>query len=249
MKENESLYDKIIDENRINSDYNDGYKNFSNEELIKYHNEIQKFIYRSDVYLFLKYPSFLQLNDKNKNLIKEISNASLFYVIKSFSEEDIHKSIKYGIWTSNKSGNQTLETAYRSSLENNSMVYLFFSANSSGRFIGIAKIISNLNNEKKFQYWTQDNKWEGLFKIEWIIIKDIPFKIIKPIRFIMKDGYEKSIIFSRDVQEIPFSQALKMIRTFLEFPIKNSILEHFEFYDLRQENYAKEKNLNLEFAL
>ena len=36
-----------------------------------------------------------------------------FYVIKSYSEDDVHKSIKYGVWASTDTGNRRLDAAYR----------------------------------------------------------------------------------------------------------------------------------------
>lgn len=36
-----------------------------------------------------------------------------FFVIKSYSEDDVHKSIKYGVWASTDTGNKRLDQAYR----------------------------------------------------------------------------------------------------------------------------------------
>lgn len=36
-----------------------------------------------------------------------------FYVIKSFSEDDIHKSIKYNVWASTPNGNKKLDAAFQ----------------------------------------------------------------------------------------------------------------------------------------
>jgi hypothetical protein len=212
------------------------------EEMLKYYNDVQKLIYRSEVYVMTRYPQLIMLNSKNKDILSKINESDVFYVVKSFSEEDIHKGIKYGLWTSSTTGNETLETAFDYAKKNCGTVYLFFSANGSGRFVGFAKMTSSFM-KKKFPFWSQDNKWDGFFKVEWLVIKDIPFKIVKPIKFIMKDGIEKSIIFSRDVQEVPVVEARKLFNAFIEYPCTATILEHFEFYDLRQENYTKENKV------
>ena len=99
------------------------------------------------------------------------------------------------------------------------------------------------DENKHFEFWTQDNKWPGLFEVEWLFIKDVPFKEFKDIIITMKDGEIKPISNSRDTQEIPFEQAKIMIERFSKYQNSNTILEHFEFYDLRQENY--EKNMQL----
>lgn len=52
-----------------------------------------------------------------------------FFVIKSYSEDDVHKSIKYNVWASTASGNKKLDAAYQESKAKDSgcPVFLFFS--------------------------------------------------------------------------------------------------------------------------
>jgi hypothetical protein len=52
-----------------------------------------------------------------------------FFVIKSYNEDDVHKSIKYSIWTSTDTGNKRLDRAFRD-CAGRGPVYLFFSVNS-----------------------------------------------------------------------------------------------------------------------
>jgi YTH domain-containing family protein len=58
---------------------------------------------------------------------------ALFFVIKSYSEDDIHKSIKYNVWASTPNGNKRLDNAYRLAQERMAErgikcpVFLFFS--------------------------------------------------------------------------------------------------------------------------
>ena len=92
--------------------------------------------------------------------------------------------------------------------------------------------------------WTQDCKWPGLFDVEWLFIKDVPFKEFKNIIITMKDGEIKPISNARDTQEIPFEQAKIMIQKIEEYQNAYTILERFEFYDMRQENYEKNKQMN-----
>lgn len=42
----------------------------------------------------------------------EYENAK-FYIIKSYSEDDVHKSIKYNVWSSTPNGNKKLDAAFR----------------------------------------------------------------------------------------------------------------------------------------
>lgn len=54
-----------------------------------------------------------------------------FFIIKSYSEDNVHKSIKYGVWASTPNGNRKLDAAYREAKEklDTCPVFLFFSVN------------------------------------------------------------------------------------------------------------------------
>lgn len=56
-----------------------------------------------------------------------------FFVIKSYSEDNVHKSIKYGVWASTPNGNRKLDVAYREAKEKQTTcpVFLFFSVRHS----------------------------------------------------------------------------------------------------------------------
>lgn len=56
-----------------------------------------------------------------------------FFVIKSYSEDDVHKSVKYSMWTSTPNGNKKLDAAYREAKEKNGdcPVFLLFSVSIS----------------------------------------------------------------------------------------------------------------------
>ena len=103
---------------------------------------------------------------------------------------------------------------------------------------------SPCDENKTFGLWTQDGKWPGLFDVEWLLIKDVPFKEFRNVIITMKDGEVKPISNSRDTQEIPFEQAKIVIQKIAEYQNTNTILEHFEFYDMRQDNYERNLQMN-----
>lgn len=106
---------------------------------------------------------------------------------------------------------------------------------------------SDVEMEKMFMYWTQDGKWSGMMGVEWLFIKDVPFKEFKSIEIMMKynnilkkrDGQRKPVFNSRDTQEVPLKESISMMETIERYLNTNTILEHFEYYDMRQENYEK----------
>lgn len=161
-----------------------------------------------------------------------------FFVIKSYSEDDVHKSIKYGIWASTDNGNRRLDAAFK---ETNSKgpIYLFFSVNASGQFCGMAQMISPLDYETKCDLWAQD-KWNGQFQVKWIFIKDIPNSQFRHIR--LSNNENKPVTNSRDTQEVLLEPGREVLRIFSTFKAKTSILDDFSFYDKRQE-LLKEKKL------
>jgi hypothetical protein len=191
------------------------------------------------MYILVKYPYLIDINTKNEGLSKSLAEKSQFFIIKSFSEEDVHKSIKYNVWSSTKSGNQTLNNSYNLTKSQGGYVYLFFSTNGSGRFVGVARMKSEVDQEKMFMYWTQDGKWGGMMAVEWLFIKDVPFKEFQKISIMMKDGLRKPVFNSRDTQEVPLEESVQMMDKIEKYLNTNTILEHFEYYDLRQENYEK----------
>jgi len=222
-------------------------QNYGNRYPSQYQSQIpyynlymqQQMLYRTEMYICSRYRFLLDINTKNKTLLEKVDSNSKFFVIKSFSEEDVHKSIKYGVWSSSKNGNLTLSNAFQLTKEKNGNVYLFFSCNGSGRYVGVARMKTPCDENRTFEFWTQDGKWPGLFDVEWLFIKDVPFKEFKEIIITMKDGEIKPISNSRDTQEIPFEQGKIMLQKIADYQNSNTILEHFEFYDMRQENYEK----------
>ena len=82
-----------------------------------------------------------------------------FFVLKSYSEDDIHRSIKYEIWCSTEHGNKRLDSAFRER-DSRGPVFLFFSVNGSGHFCGMAEMLSCLDYNSSAGVWAQD-KWKG----------------------------------------------------------------------------------------
>jgi len=54
-------------------------------------------------------------------------------------------------------------------------VYLFYTEITNNYFTGVAKLVSDFDEKAHFKYWLSENKWFGLFKIEWLFVKDTDF--------------------------------------------------------------------------
>ena len=93
-----------------------------------------------------------------------------FFVIKSFTEDDVFKSIKFEIWSSTTLGNNRLDKAHKESAEKGP-IYLFFSVNASGHFCGVAQMLTALDYNVTSNVWAQNDKWKGVMKLKWLFIR------------------------------------------------------------------------------
>ncbi|XP_010483385.1 PREDICTED: uncharacterized protein LOC104761914 isoform X2 [Camelina sativa] len=164
--------------------------------------------------------------------VTEYKNAK-FFVVKSFSEDNVHRSIKYNVWASTPHGNKKLDTAYRDAekMGGKCPIFLFFSVNASGQFCGVSEMVGPVDFEKDAGYWQQD-RWSGQFPVKWHIVKDVPNNRFSHI--LLQNNENKPVTHSRDSQEVKLRQGIEMLRIFKEYEAHTSILEDFGYYDERE---------------
>ncbi|XP_021670268.1 YTH domain-containing protein ECT4 isoform X3 [Hevea brasiliensis] len=163
-----------------------------------------------------------------------------FFIIKSYSEDNVHKSIKYGVWASTPNGNRKLDAAYRECKEKQDPcpVFLFFSVNASAQFCGVAEMVGPVDFDKSVDYWQQD-KWSGQFPVKWHIIKDVPNSQFRHI--VLENNDNKPVTNSRDTQEVKLEQGVEMLNIFKNYEADMSILDDFDFYEDRQKAMQERK--------
>ncbi|XP_031264355.1 YTH domain-containing protein ECT4-like [Pistacia vera] len=177
----------------------------------------------------------LQINLELYNrpdFVTEYENAK-FFVIKSFSEDNVHKSIKYNVWASTPHGNKKLDAAYHEANNTSGSfpVFLLFSVNASGQFCGVAEMVGPVDFEKDADYWQQD-RWSGQFPVKWHIIKDVPNNRFRHL--LLENNDNKPVTHSRDSQEVKLEQGIEMLKIFKEHDARTCILDDFDFYDERE---------------
>ncbi|XP_058034785.1 YTH domain-containing family protein 3 isoform X2 [Ahaetulla prasina] len=171
------------------------------------------------------------INNYNpKDFDWNLKNGRVF-IIKSYSEDDIHRSIKYSIWCSTEHGNKRLDAAYRS-LNGKGPLYLLFSVNGSGHFCGVAEMKSVVDYNAYAGVWSQD-KWKGKFDVKWIFVKDVPNNQLRHIR--LENNDNKPVTNSRDTQEVPLEKAKQVLKIIATFKHTTSIFDDFAHYEKRQE--------------
>ncbi|KAL0900209.1 hypothetical protein Bca101_084170 [Brassica carinata] len=165
---------------------------------------------------------------------------AMFFVIKSYSEDDVHKSIKYNVWASTPNGNKKLAAAYQEAQQKpgGCPIFLFFSVNASGQFVGLAEMTGPVDFNTNVEYWQQD-KWTGSFPLKWHIVKDVPNSLLKHIT--LENNENKPVTNSRDTQEVKLEQGLKIVKIFKEHTSKTCILDDFSFYEVRQKTILEKK--------
>ncbi|XVF42078.1 hypothetical protein PTKIN_Ptkin01aG0331300 [Pterospermum kingtungense] len=182
-------------------------------------------------------PDMKQYN--KENFLESYSDAK-FFVVKSYSEDDVHKSIKYNVWASTSTGNKKLDAAFREAKEKpeGCPVFLLFSVNTSGQFVGLAEMVGPVDFNKTLEYWQQD-KWTGCFPVKWHIVKDVPNTSLRHIT--LENNENKPVTNSRDTQEVNLEQGIQILKIFKEHSSKACILDDFEFYEARQKIILEKK--------
>ena len=179
-----------------------------------------------------------------KELTVNTSNAR-YFIIKSYSEDDIHRSIKYGIWCSTEHGNKRLDSAYRER-EDKGPVYLFYSVNGSGHFCGMAQMASAVDYHSLRDVWAQ-SKWKGEIKVKWIYVKDVPNSQLRHIR--LENNENKPVTNSRDTQEVPPEKGKQVLKIIHHYRHVTSIFDDFNHYEKRQTEDDSKKTVSFTFAL
>lgn len=153
-----------------------------------------------------------------------------YFVIKSYTEDDVHKSLKYEIWSSTDPGNKRLDKAFKE-CAGRGPIYLFFSVNASGHFCGMAEMLTPVDYTRSSTVWASD-KWKGVFKVRWIFVRDIPNANLRHIR-LNNTAERKPVTNSRDTQELLPEAGQEMLRIFHSHPARTSLLQDFAFYELQ----------------
>lgn len=167
----------------------------------------------------------LNLSDFDCNV-----KSAKFFVIKSYSEDDVYRSIKYQIWCSTETGNRRLDNAY-AQCNADTPIYLFFSVNGSGHFCGVAEMVSPVDYKTRASVWAQ-GKWKGQFRVRWVFVKDVPNSQLRHIR--IETNENKPVTNSRDVTEIPCDKGRQVLKIIANFKASSSIYDDFDHYEQRE---------------
>lgn len=155
---------------------------------------------------------------------------AVFYVLRSTCDDDIHKAIKYSCWTSTSKTNQQLNDSFHHCQRRGVPLYLFFTVVSSKQFCGVAEMRSAVQFDKIFNYWWEEVKWSGLFRLRWVYVKDLHHEDVRELR----DG-ELPVVQMKDGSRLSFESGLRLLEAFQHSEFVSNIFEEFECMDQREE--------------
>ena len=172
-----------------------------------------------------------------------------FFVVKSYSEDDVHKALKYRCWSSTVGGNRKLDAAFRACCAQSppGRLLIFFSVNSSGQFCGVAEMESAVDFGVQAPFW-QQAKWSGKFTLRWHCVKDVPNAALRHILLASaasppapgspagdaQPQPPKPVTNSRDAQEVPYDAGMEVLRVFMSREGGTTLLDDMLFYSQRE---------------
>ncbi|CAM0957619.1 unnamed protein product [Alopecurus aequalis] len=190
----------------------------------------------------------IRTDQYNRDDFQLVHPNAKFFVIKSYSEANVHKSIKYGVWSSSLHGNRRLDSAFRdaqliaASSSSLCPVFLFFSVTESSHFCGVAEMVGPVDFHKDMDFWSK-HKWSGSFPVRWHIIKNIPNAALQQV--LLQNNEDLPVTVSRDTQEIHYGPGTCMLKIFKSTRANECLLDHFTMYEEEEATGIKYTRSNL----
>lgn len=180
------------------------------------------------------------------NLKAEELYQSRAVVIRSKTYDDIHKAMKYGVWTSTSDKNVKLDEIYKECVANKQRLLLFFRVVKDNLFCGVAEMISPYIEEQKFNLWWENQRYRGIFNIRWIYVKNLPLMgvSLRENNMMVRDlkdgdclGDQNKVTLLEGIRRMPYS-------------FKNSVFKFFRKFDEREDQLISNRTvLDFEFKL
>lgn len=167
-------------------------------------------------------------------------------IIRSKTYDDIHKAMKYGVWTSNREKNVRLNELYKECLAKKQRLLLFFRVVKDNLFCGVAEVISHYIEEQKFNLWWENQKWQGIFNIRWIFVKNLPL-----LRYNLVQN-QRPVHELRDGDPLSGSNKDFLLAQFktLRYSFKDSVFKFFQKFDEREDQLISNRTvLDFQFKL
>lgn len=166
-----------------------------------------------------------------------------FFNVKTEDYDDIHKAMKYGVWSSDYDEvNTAFSNAFQMAKKEGKTVYLVWQAETSANALGVSKLMSDFNKTNVFDLWYNKSKEKvGAFTISWVYIKTID---------LLKFSEICNLSTFEDGEEIEHSVGLKLMNEFCNTSLDGSLFDLFPAMDLREDRlHSLRKNIGVEIKL
>jgi hypothetical protein len=118
-----------------------------------------------------------------------------YFIVKSLSMENLEISVRKGVWATQPHNEPKFNEAF-----SHAEVILIFSVNNSGHFQGYGRMSSRIGT-KVSRVWHGAVRCGGLFRVEWLSVKSLPFEQTQHLRNPLNQN--KPVKIARDGQELP----------------------------------------------
>lgn len=161
----------------------------------------------------------------------EMYQNAYYFVMRSTTYDDIHKAMKYGVWTSTPNNNKKIDSLFKQAVKENRKVLLFYRVATENVLCGVAELTSGYIEEQQFDYWWNKIKWNGIFNLKWIYVKNLDLNVTT-----RKEG-EKRLYELTDGCSLNPENGFFLLDMFkhINFKFEFSIFKFFELFDQRED--------------
>ncbi|CAD8177639.1 unnamed protein product [Paramecium octaurelia] len=187
-----------------------------------------------------------KMADFNKAInLNSISKKAIFLILRSASLDNIHKGMKYGVWTSTPKSNARIDELFKESED----VYLIYSVVGTKAFQACAKLLGPFDPTASFLYWDEPLKWFGSFQIKCLFLNELKQKTLDE----KQPAHLGSIVLTEqtDCTEITNGLGLFVLQCFKDQQEDetnvNVLLQQFQNMDRREEQIKQQRDLDQNF--
>ncbi|CAD8082645.1 unnamed protein product [Paramecium primaurelia] len=187
-----------------------------------------------------------KMSDFNKAInLNSISKKAIFLILRSASLDNIHKGMKYGVWTSTPKSNARIDELFKESEE----VYLIYSVVGTKAFQACAKLLGPFDPTATFLYWDEPLKWFGSFQIKCLFLNELKQKTLDE----KQPAHLGSIVLTEqtDCTEITHGLGMFVLQCFKDLQEDetnvNILLQQFQNMDRREDQIKQQRDLDQNF--
>lgn len=177
-----------------------------------------------------KFPSLRNFNREHQ--LYEFQNAH-YFVIRSKKTDDIHKGVKYGVWTSSPQNNKKIEDAFYQRRSTGGNVFFFFTYINAPGFVGLARLI-DLDLKREFPFFGEIGRWIGVMHLEWIYVRDVEFDHLVDLREQAFDGTMRYMNEMTDGSKLNVMNAMKIIESMNARKEQSFVFKKFYGHDQQE---------------